>query len=40
MFLYLENWGTSELQIHLIRIHRDGDVLSFTEELIRKTGTR
>ena len=40
MFLYLENWGTSALQIHLIRIHRDGDVLSFTEELIRKTGTR
>lgn len=40
MFLYLENWGTSALQIHLIRIHLDGDVMSFTEELIRKTGTR
>ena len=40
MFLYLENWGTSALQIHLIRIHLDNDVMSFTEELIRKTGTR
>ena len=40
MFLYLENWGTSALQIHLIRIHLDGDVMSFTEELIRETGTR
>ncbi len=34
MFLYLENWGTSEMRIHLIRILLDGDVMSFTEELI------
>ena len=34
MFLYLENWGTSEMRIHLIRILLDGDFLSFTEELI------
>jgi len=40
MFLYLENWGTPALQIHLIRIHLDNNVMSFTEELIRKTGTR
>ncbi len=40
MFLYLENWGTPALQIHLIRIHLDGDMMSFTEELIRETGTR
>ena len=40
MFLYLENWGTPELQIHLIRIHFDNNVMSFTKELIRETGTR
>ena len=34
MFLYLENWGTAEMRIHLIRILLDGDVMSFTEELI------
>ena len=34
MFLYLENWGTSEMRIHLIRILLDGDFVSFTEELI------
>ncbi len=33
-FLYLENWGSSDLQIHLIRIHVKGDALSFTGELI------
>ena len=33
-FLYLENWGSSDLQIHLIRIHIKGDALSFTGELI------
>ncbi len=33
-FLYLENWGSSEMQIYLIRIHLKGDALSFTEELI------
>jgi len=33
-FLYLENWGTSAMRIHLIRIHLDEDVTSFTEELI------
>jgi len=33
-FLYLENWGSSEMKIHLIRIHLKGDSLSFTEELI------
>ena len=40
MFLYLENWGTTAMKIHLIRIHLDGEVMSFTEEFIRKTGTR
>ena len=40
MFLYLENWGTPALQIHLIRIHFDNNVMSFTKELIRETGTR
>jgi len=34
MFLYLENWGTSEMQIHLIRIRLDDDGMNFTEELI------
>lgn len=33
-FLYLENWGTSKMRIHLIRILLDDDVMSFTEELI------
>ena len=33
-FLYLENWGTSEMRIHLIRILLDDGVMSFTEELI------
>ena len=33
-FLYLENWGTSEVQIHLIRILFKDGVMSFTEELI------
>ncbi len=33
-FLYLENWGTAEMRIHLIRILLDDDVMSFTEELI------
>ena len=40
MFLYLENWGTAALKIHLIRMHLDGDNINFTEELVRKTGTR
>ncbi|MBW2659274.1 MAG: metallophosphoesterase [Deltaproteobacteria bacterium] len=34
MFLYLENWGTSKMRIHLIRIQLDDDVMNFTEELI------
>jgi len=33
-FLYLENWGTSGMQIHLIRILFDNGVMSFAEELI------
>ena len=33
-FLYLENWGTSEKRIHLVRIFFDNGVMSFTEELI------
>ena len=33
-FLYLENWGTSEMRIHLVRIFFDNGVMSFTEELI------
>jgi len=34
MFLYFENWGTSEMRILLIRIILDDDIVSFTEELI------
>ncbi len=34
MFLYLENWGSSEMRTHLIRIILDDDVMSFVEELI------
>jgi hypothetical protein len=33
MFFYLENWGTSALRVHLIKIHLDDGVTSFTEEL-------
>jgi len=33
-FLYLENWGTSKMRIHLIRILLEDGVMSFTEELI------
>ncbi len=33
-FLYLKNWGTAELQIHLIRIFLNDGVMSFREELI------
>ena len=33
-FLYLENWGSSELQIHLIKIFLDDGVMSFTEAII------
>ena len=33
-FLYLENWGTPEMRIHLIRILLENGVMSFTEELI------
>ena len=34
MFLYFENWGTSEMRIRLIRIILDDDSVSFTEELL------
>jgi len=34
MFLFLENWGTSKVRIHLIRIHLEDGVMSFVEELI------
>ncbi|MBL4902831.1 metallophosphoesterase [Desulfocapsa sp. AH-315-G09] len=34
MFLYLENWGTSKVQPHLIKIHLDDNVMRFTEELL------
>jgi predicted phosphodiesterase len=34
MFLFYENWGTSKMQIHLIRIFFDGDSVSFNKELI------
>jgi len=33
-FLYLENWGTSEMRIHMIRILLEDGVMSFIEELI------
>ena len=33
-FLYLENWGSTELQIHLIRVFLNDGVMSFKEELI------
>ena len=34
MFLYFENWRTSEMQVRLIRIILDDDSVSFTEELL------
>lgn len=34
MFFYLENWGTSALRVHLIKIHLDDGVTSLTEELL------
>ena len=33
-FLFLKNWGTSKMQIHLIRILLEDGVMSFTEESI------
>ena len=33
-FLYLENWGTPEIRIHLIKILLEDGVVSFIEELI------
>jgi len=33
-FLFLENWGTSKIRIHLIRILLEDGVMSFVEELI------
>ena len=33
-FLYFENWGTTEMRIHLIRILLEDSVMSFVEELI------
>ena len=33
-FLYFENWRTSKMRIHLIKILLEDDVMSFTEELI------
>jgi len=33
-FLFLKNWGTSKMQIHLIRILLEDGVMSFVEELI------
>jgi len=33
-FLYLENWGTAQMQIHLIRIFLNEGIMSFREELI------
>jgi len=33
-FLYFENWGSSKMQIHLIRIVFDNGVMSFREEFI------
>ena len=37
MFLFYENWGTSEMRIYLIRIFFDGDSVSFNEELVLGT---
>jgi 3',5'-cyclic AMP phosphodiesterase CpdA len=34
MFFYLENWGTSALRVHLIKIHLNDGVTSFAEELL------
>lgn len=34
MFLFYKNWGTTKMQIYVIRIFLDGDSLSFTEELV------
>lgn len=33
-FLYLENWGTEEMLIHVVKIFLNDGVMSFTEELI------
>ena len=33
-FLYLENWGTPEIRIHLIKILLEDGVVSFLVELI------
>ncbi len=33
-FLYLKNWGTPEMRIHLIRILLEDGVMSFVEEII------
>ena len=33
-FLYLENWGSPELKIHVIRIFLNDGVMSFRDELI------
>ncbi len=33
-FLFLEDWGSSKIQLHLIKIHVKDDTLRFTEELI------
>jgi predicted phosphodiesterase len=34
MFLFYENWGTSEMRIYLIRVLFDGDSVSFNEEFV------
>jgi len=34
MFLFYENWDTSEMRIYLIRILFDGDSVSFNQELV------
>jgi predicted phosphodiesterase len=33
-FLYLENWGTPEMQIHFVKIYLNDGVMSFSEEVI------
>jgi hypothetical protein len=34
MFLYYENFGDENMQIHLVRIHFEGDQLTFKDETI------
>jgi hypothetical protein len=34
MFLYYENFGDENMRIHLVRMHLEGDQLTFEDEII------